>query len=109
LPFHCISYTVYLRFVKRFDCFSGFLATTLLKVLRLSNGSTSASRPVLLLRGTHTPCGYAARANSEGAKFRFAFSLVGLFATIRLTPLHFHTCRSYFDPIKDTLLFAPQP
>ncbi len=29
-------------------------------------------RPVLFLGGTHTHCGYAARANSDGAKLSFA-------------------------------------
>jgi hypothetical protein len=31
-----------------------------------------------LLGGAHTPCGYAARANSDGAKLSFASSLIDL-------------------------------
>ena len=34
------------------------------------------SEEILLLRSPQAPCGYAARANSEGAKLSFAFSLI---------------------------------
>ena len=44
-------------------------------------------------RQVASPSDYAARANSEGAKLSFAFMVFDS------TP-NFHTCRSYFDPIK---------
>ena len=45
-------------------------------------------------RQVASPSDYAARANSEGAKLSFAFMVFDS------TP-NFHTCRSYFRPIKD--------
>ena len=37
----------------------------------------------LLLSKWPTPCDYAAKANPDGAKFSFAFSLIDLYAIIR--------------------------
>jgi len=47
-----------------------------------------------LLSKWPTPCDYAARANPDGAKFSFAFSLVDLYAIIRWTPLCYPVSRS---------------
>ena len=50
------------------------------------------SEEILLLRSPRAPCGYAARANSEGAKFEFAF--VKLAYTLPAGKLH-----SIFTPV----------
>ena len=63
----------------------------------------SVSEGILLLRSPQTPCGYAARANSEGATFSFALvKFVPITENTRLTPLPYNVHRSYFDPIKST-------
>lgn len=43
----------------------------------------NVSEEILLLRSPPAPCGYAARANSDGAKLSFAFSLIDRYEVIR--------------------------
>jgi len=60
----------------------------------------------LVTRWNPYPVNHAARANS-GAAFVFAVIKVGLFATIRLTPLPYNVHRSQVRPIKDTPRSSP--
>jgi len=54
----------------------------------------------LLPSKSPAPLNYAARANSRGAKFEFAFVLFDLCAITRQSPLPYIVRRFYFDPIK---------
>jgi len=58
----------------------------------------------LLPSKSSAPLNYAARANSRGAKFEFAFSLFDLCAITRQSPLPYIVRRFYFDPSINTRL-----